>query len=825
MDIFHSVKLRVQAFWLRSQGFTGRAARTWTRQVDADLHTKDGFSRSEKIQAYSWGYMPEDILNFHITEENKDKFISEKDYLYLHPINGKYDKWIRDRVSALNVFGSYRSNFETVHFHIVRRGGKPFIFRITKESGNYEPNTQGIHKFLAKHGSLYVSSADWSKSCQWKVEAWGDNFKVDGVEITDDEFYEWLECLTQTITLVLLEKAPAEPFSAEQVPAGNLSLIARVLNRDGQNPYVAQAFLLLATNASELGEDKSIHEFSFNGSEDLDAQEEDFSAGKTPSGIQQQLSKRRSFATSEVSLVVAELAQEKDVDNHFYVSEVAANGSFNGLKTLVGGKIESLTCAPGSQVPFEGAIPYWEEIKSQLRIMCKQIPQVEFAEFELSFTKQGFVITGIHAFPPYNRVIPFSDDITNFLHDRIQSKHEVFSGFVVRRKRFFHNLSLRIRRTFAKIVAPKGLVPYQSTRWIHDVWADLVSRNGLSLSTKFWAYKHGFLSYRIPQYGITPDNWRDYISDFEYRWLRHINTKYKYWLEDKITLKYIASDFNECFPEYYYYTSLKNGENRVVPMMDLPDGYEATFADILRFAKEKGVLALKPDEGSHGEGFYKLTWSEEEGFALNNNKVSESDVLTVLEDQNNQYLITEYIHMHPQLAEIYPGSVNTIRVTVFKRDGRTPQIGNAYMRIGSSKTGAVDNVAAGGIVASVDIETGRYGDAKILDGVDQGNLVDSPIHPDTGILIEGILPNWNLAKTKILDIASAIPQLEYFGFDLAITPDGIKLPEINRFPDFPRIAKLTPQTIEYLLYRLEKKKRVYHYDKQPCRKLLRLPRR
>ena len=86
-----------------------------------------------------------------------------------------------------------------------------------------------------------------------------------------------------------------------------------------------------------------------------------------------------------------------------------------------------------------------------------------------------------------------------------------------------------------------------------------------------------------------------------------------------------------------------------------------------------------------------------------------------------------------------------------------------------------------------------------------------------------MLPNWEDAKRLILGIAAAIPQIEYFGFDVAITEDGIKLPEINRFPDFPRIDKITPELMEYLLYKLECKKHVFGYDQEPCRKLLGLP--
>ena len=67
--------------------------------------------------------------------------------------------------------------------------------------------------------------------------------------------------------------------------------------------------------------------------------------------------------------------------------------------------------------------------------------------------------------------------------------------------------------------------------------------------------------------------------------------------------------------------------------------------------------------------------------------------------------------------------------------------------------------------------------------------------------------------------------LEYFGFDVAVTEDSVKLPEINRFPDFPKIEKYSQETIDYLLLKLQQKKEVYGYDVKPCRKLVHLPKR
>lgn len=790
---------RVTCFVMRSEGFSGRAARRWTRLVERNRKFDDGFSRSEKDRAHKWGFMPEDVKTFGVTEQNRGQFVSQRRYMYLHPMNGKYDKWVRDRISALKVFSDFTELFETHHFHIVNRAGRPLFIGMSQEAHGVTPDLDGLRKFLVAHGSVSVLSSTWRRGNDTVLSAdvEGEGFVFNGERMSFGEFREWLEEELTKHALVIVDANDESAFD-HMAPGAEISLLIRVLNRNGAKPKVVQPLMQVRYSHDildvETGALRDIEDYEGDDDEGSDEADDD---GR--------------FTGSEGYALK-------------YYAELKEDGSFESLIHSYRGNLQTFEVAPGAETPFVGKVENWDLISEKIVDMCRIIPQVEFVEFEVRPCAGGFAIIAVRPSPLYNKVVPFPAEVVEYLLAKAEQKHDEFVAFSARYARFMHNLRLKIRRTYSSFVAPKGLVPYQSTRWVTDVFRDLVSKTGMPLKDKMWAYKHGFLSYRLGQYGITEDNWKNYISDFEYRWLRHINSKYKYWLEDKITLKYIASDFKECFPGYYYYTSLKDGANCVIPMMDAPKGYEATYEDIVRLAKEMKILALKPDEGSHGEGFYKLVW-DGESFYLNDEAVSEERVLSVLQDPKNQYLVTEYIQMHPQLKEIYPGSVNTIRVTVFKKDGRTPVIGNAYMRIGSSRTGFVDNLAAGGICAAVDVETGRYGDAQILDGIDQGNLVPCPVHPDTGVPIEGVLPNWEYAKQRIYAIADSISQLEYFGFDLAITEDGIKLPEINRFPDFPRIDKLTPETIDYLLHRLNMKKRVYGYDKNPCKSLLRLPRR
>lgn len=47
--------------------------------------------------------------------------------------------------------------------------------------------------------------------------------------------------------------------------------------------------------------------------------------------------------------------------------------------------------------------------------------------------------------------------------------------------------------------------------------------------------------------------------------------------------------------------------------------------------------------------------------------------------------------------------------------------------------------ARGGMTATIDVATGHFHDAKI---VLNNSIEDCPIHPDTGVPIDGYLPHW-----------------------------------------------------------------------------------
>ena len=216
-------------------------------------------------------------------------------------------------------------------------------------------------------------------------------------------------------------------------------------------------------------------------------------------------------------------------------------------------------------------------------------------------------------------------------------------------------------------------------------------------------------------------------------------------------------------------------------------------------------MALKPSAGTHGDGFYCLSYDKGSLYA-NDQIIDLEDLENMINDFHSFYLVTEFINMNYNLKKIYDKSVNSIRVMVINKYGYDPQIMQAYMRIGSLKSGYTDNVGYGGICVMINVETGEmFNPEQIVDHKFQ----PCDRHPDTGTLIRGKIPNWDMMCSKLLDICRYMPELEYLGFDIAITDQDFQIIEINIHQDLHKVATHSQEIKEYFRDKIKNKKRIY----------------
>lgn len=154
----------------------------------------------------------------------------------------------------------------------------------------------------------------------------------------------------------------------------------------------------------------------------------------------------------------------------------------------------------------------------------------------------------------------------------------------------------------------------------------------------------------------------------------------------------------------------------------------------------------------------------------------ESDLLS---QSTTAWLVEEYFEQHAALRGLNPTSVNTVRAWVLRRGDGDPDVVTAYLRIGRGGMN-VDNASSGGIVAPIDLGSGRLRAAQDATA-ERGHY---PLHPDHGAPIEGAcIPYW----PEVLDIAKTaltlFPKMRFAGLDVAVGPDGPVIIELNVQPD------------------------------------------
>lgn len=180
--------------------------------------------------------------------------------------------------------------------------------------------------------------------------------------------------------------------------------------------------------------------------------------------------------------------------------------------------------------------------------------------------------------------------------------------------------------------------------------------------------------------------------------------------------------------------------------------------------RPRGPLIAKPLDGSGGRGVLRL----EEGQPL---------------PATGLHLLEEPVEPHPYAAAVFPHALNTVRVLVGRAPGEAaPILLGAAHRFGTRRSAPTDNVKAGGVVAHADLASGVLSGVLVpAAGQSAGRArVVLDHHPETGARVEGVaVPDWPAVLDAARRCADAFPWLAYMGLDVALSPDGPVLVEIN----------------------------------------------
>lgn len=184
------------------------------------------------------------------------------------------------------------------------------------------------------------------------------------------------------------------------------------------------------------------------------------------------------------------------------------------------------------------------------------------------------------------------------------------------------------------------------------------------------------------------------------------------------------------------------------------------------YSLENIDLFVKQIDGECGSGVFHLH-TQKNKYVVGD---KEKSIENIIEEMSaGSWILQKRFYQNKLLSDIYPKSVNTIRMVTVKGSDGKPLVFSAVLRIGAMGK-EVDNYSQGGVIVEIDTETGKlykYGFRKQIFG---GR---STSHPDTGFKYENVeIPFFEEAKRCALYFHTMLFDLHSVGWDIAISNDG-----------------------------------------------------
>jgi len=290
-------------------------------------------------------------------------------------------------------------------------------------------------------------------------------------------------------------------------------------------------------------------------------------------------------------------------------------------------------------------------------------------------------------------------------------------------------------------------------------------RKEMNLCKKFWGcYPLHYYRYNLYRKDkeLSESKLLNYIPEFFFYRLFlpfYDSEKYKILLMDKIITEQFFRSLS--IPQAHTICKLINNHIYTNELVEIRHN------DVKQELTEKKYrkIFVKPADGIGGHGVYIFNENDTGRYVTKDNDVFNEEFLNKIGAQND-YMIQSGLEQDPEIAKIYPHSVNTFRIATENKNGNV-RILYSVLRIGRGEN-QVDNIAQDGLILRIDIDTGKLGDHATSERCEYFEK-----HPDTDFIFKGYkILNWNKIKKFTMENAKKLPQFTYLGWDIALTKGG-----------------------------------------------------
>ena len=329
---------------------------------------------------------------------------------------------------------------------------------------------------------------------------------------------------------------------------------------------------------------------------------------------------------------------------------------------------------------------------------------------------------------------------------------------------------------YAKLAKKNGVVDFRIDRLASEYTLDWYSVDNVSKEDKEWFCQRGYAPRKINWVGITKENYRDYISNFEfYAPKTYVKDSFVEFFENKLHTYMLLASFKKNLPTHYWY--VENGSCDIYPL-DVECIHNGSYQDIVDLIDKKPIVA-KACYGGHGKGFMKFEKIGQDKYLINNEEVNLHKLIDTIKSLN-KYIITDYCYPGKTFAELCgKEAYGVIRVMLVNDDVDGTQFCASVIRCGC-KSGGLLTDFPGTIYCGLTLDEGVTFDPRMTECIEPLRSHKITNHPDTGKNMEGVrVPNWADMVKLIKQVAGSMPWIKYIVMDIIPSDDGFKILEIN----------------------------------------------
>lgn len=256
-----------------------------------------------------------------------------------------------------------------------------------------------------------------------------------------------------------------------------------------------------------------------------------------------------------------------------------------------------------------------------------------------------------------------------------------------------------------------------------------------------------------------------YANDRDFFYMHPINGWFSKLVDDKRFIPVLFRNTPHYIPELSI--GIEKREVRYI----IESGRIINSSDTLKDVAEYYLgrfkkLFVKPAGLSGGRGAFSV-----------NSKTLLSSIKNIHKD--HAYIISNYLENEKYAENINPQNLNTLRAYFYRNKKSGLKFLTILHRFGTLQSGVIDNVGSGGMACEVDILTGKLSKAF----APMQEKIWHDYHVDTNhILTDYVIPGWDEKHRQLQEILDNLFFLDFGALDVAPTPQGLKILEINTQP-------------------------------------------